>query len=181
MVCDRARACDGCGLGVLLPRLGSVLIERVERIRDVVWLWVCPRAGAAVCAGCGQDLARVRSRDGRWVVDAALGGWRVVIPPAGASVCLPYQRLSGQDVRRAGRRFERALRSVERVAGGDGDCDWCGVGRSRRFRVGCSWGLSPGRNVLLRWVACPIPRSVRWRCWGWTTSRYDVTGARARS
>jgi transposase len=59
--------------------LASVLIERVERIRDAVWLWARPRAETAVCAGCGQESARVHSRYERRLADAAVAGQRVML------------------------------------------------------------------------------------------------------
>ena len=57
--------------------MAGVLIERVEQIRDAVWLWARPRAETAVCAGCGQESARVHSHYERRLADAAVAGQRV--------------------------------------------------------------------------------------------------------
>jgi transposase len=64
---------------VLLPHLAGVLIERVEQIRDAVWLWARARACMAVCTGCGGESTRVHSRYERRLADAAVAGRRVVI------------------------------------------------------------------------------------------------------
>ena len=63
----------------MLPHLAGVLIERVEQVQDAVWLWARPRAEAAVCAGCGQESARVHSRYERRMADAAIAGQRVTL------------------------------------------------------------------------------------------------------
>jgi transposase len=132
--------------------LAGVLIERVERIRDAVWLWVRPRAETAVCAGCGQESARVHSHYERRLADAALGGQRVML-------CLRVRRficrtndcgvktfveqVEGLTVR-YGRRTKLLAEMVTAI----------GVALAGRAgsRLAARLGLATGRNALLRLV-----------------------------
>jgi transposase len=78
--CDHGQSCDNdqC-LGVLLPHLVGVVVQRVERVSGIVWISAHVRAAQADCGSCGRPSARVHSRYGRSLADAALGGRRVVI------------------------------------------------------------------------------------------------------
>jgi hypothetical protein len=139
-------------LGVLLPHLADVLIDRVEEIRGTVWLWARPRARAAICTGCGQDSVRVHSRYERRVADAAVAGWRVVLRVrvrrfvcgiAGCPVKTFAEQIEGLTTR-YGRRSVPLAEMVTAI----------GVALAGRAgsRLAARLGLATGRNVLLRLV-----------------------------
>ena len=69
----------GCSLGVVLPHLAAVVIDRVEVSPACLQLWVHPRAEDAACRRCGRISRRVHSRYGRRLVDAVIGGRPVAI------------------------------------------------------------------------------------------------------
>lgn len=152
MVCDHARPCVDHGLDALLPHLAGVLIERVEQIRDVVWLWVRPRAETAACAGCGQESARVHSRYERRVADAAVAGQRVMLylrvrrfscRTNDCGVKTFAEQVEGLTTR-YGRRTVLLAEMVTAI----------GVALAGRAgsRLAARLGLATGRNALLRLV-----------------------------
>src|SRR5579859_7489413 len=67
------------GLGVLLPHLADVVVEKTELAGTRLCIWARPRAGQAACRACGRSSARVHSRYQRRLADAAIGGRPVVI------------------------------------------------------------------------------------------------------
>ena len=67
------------GLGVLLPHLAEVTVDRTELTRRRLWIWARPRAEQAACPACGRSSGRVHSRYQRRLADAAIGGRPVVI------------------------------------------------------------------------------------------------------
>jgi transposase len=132
--------------------LAGVLIERVEQTRDAVWLWARPRAETAVCAGCGQESARVHSRYERRLADAAVAGQRVTL-------CLRVRRFLCRTnncvvktfaeqveglTTRYGRRTVLLAEMVTAI----------GVALAGRAgsRLAARLGLATGRNALLRLV-----------------------------
>jgi transposase len=129
-----------------------VLIERVEQIRDVVWLWARPRAETAVCAGCGQESARVHSRYERRVADAAVAGQRVMLylrvrrfscRTNDCGVKTFAEQVEGLTTR-YGRRTVLLAEMVTAI----------GVALAGRAgsRLAARLGLATGRNALLRLV-----------------------------
>jgi transposase len=72
----------GCGdqcLKVLLPHLGGVEVERVERAGGLVKIWARTLPSSMACPSCGFSSARVHSRYWRRLADTAAGGQRTVI------------------------------------------------------------------------------------------------------
>jgi transposase len=69
----------GHDLGVLLPHLADVVVERVSRSADVVEFVARVGGLAAVCPGCGTVSGRVHGRYARRLIDAAIAGASVVI------------------------------------------------------------------------------------------------------
>jgi len=67
------------GLGVLLPHLAPVLVEKTEAGPGLVRAWVRSRADGAACPRCGTWCTQVRGRYARTLADAAIGGRRVLI------------------------------------------------------------------------------------------------------
>ena len=67
------------GLGVLLPHLADVVVEKTELAGRRLWIWARTRAGQAACPACGRSSVRVHSRYQRRLADAAIGGRPVVI------------------------------------------------------------------------------------------------------
>src|SRR5580704_1150713 len=67
------------GLGVLLPHLAAVLVERTEVGEGVVRAWARARADGAACPRCGGWCTRVHGRYTRRLADGGTGGRRVVI------------------------------------------------------------------------------------------------------
>jgi len=67
------------GLGVLLPHLAAVVIDRAEAGPGGLRLWARPRAAQAACTRCGRSSRRVHSRYERCLADAAMGGRPVEI------------------------------------------------------------------------------------------------------
>ena len=71
--------CDQHGLGVVLPHLANVLVERVDNNPTEVLIWVLSKVTSAVCRACGCASSRVHSRYDRRVADAAIAGRPVVL------------------------------------------------------------------------------------------------------
>jgi transposase len=67
------------GLGVLLPHLLPVIVEKTEVDGDMVRVHARVRAGGAACPRCGTWSGRVHSRYGRRLADAPVGGRRAQI------------------------------------------------------------------------------------------------------
>jgi len=65
-------------LGLLLPHLAAVRVERAEISEDLVVIRVRARAEGAACPGCGTWSARVHDRYTRRLADAGIGGRRVL-------------------------------------------------------------------------------------------------------
>jgi transposase len=80
---SQVSSCLSCqdvhGLGVLLPHLAGVVVEKAELAGARLCIWARGRAGRVVCRACGRCSARVHSRYERRLADAAIGGRRVVI------------------------------------------------------------------------------------------------------
>jgi transposase len=70
---------QGQVLGLLLPCLAGMAVDRAEVSGDLVRVWVHAVAGGAACPDCGTWSARVHDRYLRRLGDAAAGGRRVVI------------------------------------------------------------------------------------------------------
>ena len=77
---------DGClscqhalELGILLPHLAGVIVEKAELAVTWLCIWARARADQAACPACGWSSGRVHSRYGRRLADAAIGGRRVLI------------------------------------------------------------------------------------------------------
>jgi transposase len=69
----------GLELGVLLPHLASVIVEKAELAAAWLCIWARVRAQEAACPVCGMMSGRVHSRYGRRLADVAIGGRRVMI------------------------------------------------------------------------------------------------------
>jgi len=69
----------GLELGVLLPHLASVIVEKAELAAAWLCIWARVRAEEAACPVCGMMSGRVHSRYGRRLADVAIGGRRVMI------------------------------------------------------------------------------------------------------
>ena len=65
-------------LGLLLPHLAAVTVERADIGEDLVVIWVRARAEGAACPGCRTWSARVHDRYTRRLADAGIGGRRVL-------------------------------------------------------------------------------------------------------
>ncbi len=130
-------------LGLLLPHLSAVAVDRAEVSGGLVSIWVHATAGGAACPGCGCWCTAVRDRYVRRLADAAAGGRRVLVHlavrllrcgnpqcPKGSfaeqpeGLAVPYARktllLAGQLAAvaaalcgRAGSRLARAVLAVE--------------------------------------------------------------------
>ena len=77
---------DGClscqhvlELGILLPHLGGVIVEKAELAVAWLCIWARARADQAACPACGMMSGRVHSRYGRRLADVAIGGRPVMI------------------------------------------------------------------------------------------------------
>ena len=71
---------QGCAvLGVLLPHLGGVVVDRAGIDGDLVRIWVRAAADGAACPVCQRWSTKVRDRYLRRLSDAAAGGRRVLI------------------------------------------------------------------------------------------------------
>ena len=66
-------------LGLLLPHLSGMAVDRAEIRGGLVSIWVRAVAGGAACPGCGTWCTAVRDRYRRRLRDAAAGGRRVLI------------------------------------------------------------------------------------------------------
>jgi transposase len=71
-----AECCQG--LGVLLPHLAGVVVERAEVRGDLVCIWARPRAEGAACPRCEAWCTGVHDRYTRRLADAGIGGRRVL-------------------------------------------------------------------------------------------------------
>jgi transposase len=71
-------SCPG-DLGVLLPHLAAVVVERAGVDGDRAWAWARVRAAGAACPRCSCWSGRVHSGYSRRLADAAIGGRRTVI------------------------------------------------------------------------------------------------------
>jgi transposase len=80
---SQASECLSCqsdpGLGVLLPHLAGVVVDKAAVDGDRVQVRVRARAAGARCPRCGWWSGRVHSGYGRVLADAAIGGRRAVI------------------------------------------------------------------------------------------------------
>ena len=70
---------QGQVLGLLLPCLSGMAVDRAEVSGDLVRIWVHAVAGGAACPDCGTWCTAVRDRYARRLRDAAAGGRRVLI------------------------------------------------------------------------------------------------------
>jgi transposase len=66
-------------LGLVLPCLSGMVVDRAEVSGDLVRVWVHAVAGGAACPDCGTWCTAVRDRYRRRLRDAAAGGRRVLI------------------------------------------------------------------------------------------------------
>ena len=66
-------------LGLLLPHLSGMAVDRAEVSGGLVRIWVHAAAGGAACPDCGTWCTAVRDRYARRLRDAAAGGRRVLI------------------------------------------------------------------------------------------------------
>jgi len=77
---DGCLSCQyGLELGVLLPHLAGVVVEKTEMAAAWLCIWARTRTEQAVCPACSWPSGRVHSRYGRRLADAAIGGRRVLI------------------------------------------------------------------------------------------------------
>jgi transposase len=70
---------QGQVLGLLLPCLSGMAVDRAVISGDMVRIWVHAVAGGAACPDCGTWCTAVRDRYARRLRDAAAGGRRVLI------------------------------------------------------------------------------------------------------
>jgi transposase len=70
---------QGQVLGLLLPCLSGMAVDRAVISGDLVRIWVHAVAGGAACPGCGTWCTVVRDRYARRLRDAGAGGRRVLI------------------------------------------------------------------------------------------------------
>ena len=66
-------------LGLVLPHLSGVVVDRAEVSGGLVSIWVRAAAGGAACPDCGTWCTAVRDRYPRRLRDAPAGGRRVLI------------------------------------------------------------------------------------------------------
>jgi transposase len=66
-------------LGLVLPHLSRMAVDRAEISGDLVSIWVRAAAGGAACPDCGTWCTAVRDRYARRLRDAPAGGRRVLI------------------------------------------------------------------------------------------------------
>ena len=77
---DVRLSCPGAvELGVLLPHLAGVIVEKVTVAAGLLLVTARTKAAAAVCPKCGTASGRVHSRYSRRLADAAVGGRQVEI------------------------------------------------------------------------------------------------------
>jgi len=77
---DGCLSCQyGLELGVLLPHLAGVVVEKTELAAAWLCIWARMRTEQAACPACSWPSGRVHSRYGRRLADAAVGGRRVLI------------------------------------------------------------------------------------------------------
>jgi len=77
--CGGWSLCDLPGLGVLLPDLADVEIDQTERSDGQLHLRAHVARDRMACPWCGALSGRVRGRYWRHLVDAPVGGRRVVL------------------------------------------------------------------------------------------------------
>ncbi|HET9974320.1 MAG TPA: hypothetical protein VFQ68_39220 [Streptosporangiaceae bacterium] len=78
---------QGQVLGLLLPCLAGMAVDRAEVSGDLVRVWVHAVAGGAACPDCGTWCTQVHGRYLRRLRDAAAGGRRVLIWLAARVLC----------------------------------------------------------------------------------------------
>jgi transposase len=141
-----------------LPHLAGVVVERIEREDDRVWIEARPVARVARCPRCDDVSGRVHSRYERVLADAAVAGQRVVVRlrvrrffcgnaecPASTFV----EQVAGLTERHA-RRTSLLRRMLE-------DIGLALAGRAGA-RLAARLGMTVGRDSLLRLVrALPDP------------------------
>jgi transposase len=141
------------GLGVLLPHLAAVIVERTEVGQDVVRVWARARAEGAACPRCGWWCTRVHGSYLRRLADAGIGGRAVVIwlrvrllccGNAGCPAGTFAEQPGGLAVRYARRTVlaGRVLAAVAAAVAGRAGCRLAGV-----LAVGVS------RHTLIRMLA----------------------------
>src|SRR5689334_11667728 len=70
---------QGQVLGLLLPCLSGMAVDRAEVSGDLVRVWVHAVAGGAACPDCGTWCTKVHDRYPRRLREAAAGGRRVLV------------------------------------------------------------------------------------------------------
>jgi transposase len=83
---------QGQVLGLVLPCLSGMAVDRAVISGDLVRIWVHAVAGGAACPGCGTWCAAVRDRYLRRLRDAGAGGRRVLIWLEVRVLCCPDRR-----------------------------------------------------------------------------------------
>jgi transposase len=78
---------QGQVLGLLLPCLSGMAVDRAEVSGDLVRIWVHAVADGAACPDCGTWSAEVHDRYPRRLCEAAAGGRRVMIWLAARVLC----------------------------------------------------------------------------------------------
>jgi transposase len=145
-------------VGLLLPHLADVVIERVDEIRGSVRIVAHSRAAQASCPGCCGESARVHSRYERCLADAAVAGRRVEIrlrvrrffcDSVDCAVRTFVEQVAGLTVRH-GRRTTLLRRMLESIG--------TALAGRAGARLAARLGLPVGRTTLLRLVrALPDP------------------------
>lgn len=142
-----------------MPHLASVLVERIEQIADMVWIWASTSATSAACPRCDRPSARVHSHYQRRLADAAIAGQRVVIRLrvrrlfCDNTECRARtfaEQVDGLTVRHS-RRTVLLRRILESIA--------VALAGRAGARLAATMGMSAGRTTLLRLVrALPDPQ-----------------------
>jgi transposase len=149
---------SGPGLGVLLPHLAGMVVERAEITGDRVQVRVRSGAGGAQCPGCGWWSGRVHSGYGRVLADTAAGGRRTAIRlqvrrffcdnPACVAVTFAEQAggLAGRHARRTALLAQLLTAVAVALAGRAG------------ARLAAVLGVPVSRHTLIRLLmAVPVP------------------------
>jgi len=155
--CGEWSLCDLPGLGVLLPDLADVEIDQTERSDGQLHLRAHVARDRMACPRCGALSDRVRGRYWRHLVDAPVGGRRVVLdlrvrqfrceqPGCKATFAEQVEGLT-RPYARFTPAAEGMLAAVGLALAGRAGCRLCGT-----------LGLPAGRDTLLRRVrALPDP------------------------